>query len=124
MRLVEILRQICQVVIALGIANVWLVRAGKPSPYRGGSARTLREEFAVYGLPSWSMPVVGAVKLGCAVVLLLRLFLPAPAGLAAGVIAILMIGAIAMHVKVRDGWQKSMPAAVLLLLSLFVAFTV
>ena len=120
MDVLHLLRIACQIAIAVGIVNVWLFRANSPSPYRGGSARTMREEFEVYGLPSWSMPVVGAIKLACAAVIFLRLFLPAPADIAAGVLVVLMIGAIAMHVKIKDEWQKSMPAVVMLVLSLAV----
>ena len=122
MNLIQILVRVSMVVIALGIVNVWLVRAGRPSAYRGGSARSMREEFQVYGLPSWAMPVVGTLKLAFAAMLLLRLVgVPAPAQLAAGGIAVLMAGAIAMHVKVKDDWKKAAPAAVMLALSLFVA---
>jgi len=53
---------VLQVVVALGLLNVWLVRAGKPTSYRGGNAGTMREEFAHYGLPGWAMYVVGTLK--------------------------------------------------------------
>lgn len=120
--LVQILVRVSMAVIALGIVNVWLVRAGRPSGYRGGSAKTLREEFQVYGLPSWAMPVVGGLKLAFAAMLVLRLFnVPAYARIGAIGIAVLMVGAIAMHVKVKDEWKKSLPAATMLVLSLFVA---
>jgi len=46
---------ICQLVIALGIFNVWLLRSGKATAWRGGEARTMKEEFEVYGLPAWFM---------------------------------------------------------------------
>lgn len=122
MSVIQILVRVSMVIIALGIVNVWLVRAGRPSAYRGGSARSMREEFEVYGLPSWAMPVVGALKLTFAAMLLLRLVgVPAPARLAAAGIAVLMLGAIAMHLKVKDDWKKSVPATVMLALSLFVA---
>ena len=54
--------KIIQVVIGLGIYNVWLLRFGRATAYRGGSAKNLREEFAVYGLPSWSVTVIGFLK--------------------------------------------------------------
>ena len=46
---------IIQIVIALGILNVWLLRFGKPSAWRGGDAQNMVQEFRVYGLPTWSM---------------------------------------------------------------------
>ena len=59
----ETLIVICQVVIALGIVNVWILRFGKATSWRGGAARNMKEEFAVYGLPGWLMQLIGALKL-------------------------------------------------------------
>lgn len=111
----------CQVVIALGLLNVWLLRTGKASPWRGGGATNIHEEFAVYGLPAWAPGVVGGLKVGLALLLLAGIWLPVVTRPAAIGVAVLMVGAIAMHVKVGDAPQKSLPAAVLLVLSLVVA---
>ena len=46
--------QICQIIVALGLLNVWLLRFNKPTAYRGGKAVNLPGEFAAYGLPAWS----------------------------------------------------------------------
>ena len=46
---------IIQVVIALGIFNVWVLRFGKSTEWRGGTAANMKEEFQAYGLPSWSV---------------------------------------------------------------------
>ena len=110
-----------QVTIALGLLNVWLLRTGKPSPWRGGGAANMREEFAVYGLPSWASAVVGFLKISLALLLLAGIWFPALTRPAAAGAVVLMLGAIAMHVKVGDPPQRSLPAAVLLLLSLVVA---
>lgn len=110
-----------QVVIALGLLNVWLLRTGRASPWRGGSATNMREEFAAYGLPEWAPGAVGFLKIGLALLLIAGIWLPALTRPAAMGVAVLMVGAIAMHVKVGDAPQKSLPAAVLLLLSLVVA---
>lgn len=42
---------ILQVVVGLGLLNVWLVRAQSSTAFRDGSAQSLREKFAAYGLP-------------------------------------------------------------------------
>jgi uncharacterized membrane protein YphA (DoxX/SURF4 family) len=110
-----------QVAVALGLLNVWLLRAGKASPWRGGDAANMREEFAVYGLPSWAPAVVGFLKISLALLLIAGIWFPALTRPAAAGIVVLMVGAIAMHVKVGDPPQRSLPAAVLLLLSLVVA---
>ena len=69
-----ILVKIIQVAVALGIYNVWLLRFGKSTNWRGGTARTLKEEFAVYGLPGWFMRVVGFLKLLFATLLIVGLW--------------------------------------------------
>ncbi len=67
---------VLQVVIALGITNVWVVRFGKATAWRGGAATDLRGEFAAYGLPSWCMWVIGALKLSCAAALVVGIWKP------------------------------------------------
>ena len=110
---VPLITIILQVILGLGLINVWLVRFKKSTAYRGGTAQTLSDEFAVYGLPKWFMYVVGSLKLSIAVILLVSVVVPSLLGLAVyalGVLVILMIGAVAMHIKVRDPFIKMMPA--------------
>ena len=64
-----------QLVVALGILNVWLLRAGRPTPFRGGDSKNLREEFAVYGLPFWFMCTVGVLKVGFALALIVAVWI-------------------------------------------------
>lgn len=116
----DIIVKVVQVVIGLAVANVWLFRENKPTPYRGGNATTFREEWAVYGLPEWSLAPVKFAKLALAACLILGLFVPALTLVGAFGMAAFMVGAVAMHVKVRDPLMKSMPAALLLALSLYV----
>jgi hypothetical protein len=106
-----------QTVVALGLLNVWLLRASSSTPYRGGKAQTLKEEFSAYGLPGWFFFLVGALKLGSAVLLLIGLWIPALVLPAAGVVVALMLGALAMHLKVKDPPIKSLPALVMLAMS-------
>lgn len=114
-------RIIAQLIIALGILNVWLLRFNKATAYRAGTAKNMREEFAGYGLPLWSMWVVGGLKILFALSLLAGFWLPQLIGPAAIGMAILMIGALAMHIKVGDPWKKSAPASAVLVLSLLLA---
>ena len=116
----QILKLILQAVIALGILNVWLLRFSKPSAWRGDSARNMREEFAAYGLPSSVMYLVGFLKVLCALLLLSFLWIPSVAMPAGGLIALLMLGAVAMHVKIGDPIKKSLPAATMFVFSLLV----
>jgi len=112
----EMLESVLQVFVALGILNVWLLRGGRPTAYRGGGARNLRAEFANYGLPPVVMYVVGVLKVGCAVGLLIGLWAPAWVDPSAAGLAVLMIGALAMHLKIRDPLIRSLPAVTLLIL--------
>jgi len=113
---------IFQIIIALGIFNVWFLRSKKSTAWRGGNATNMREEFAAYGLPSWFMMLIGFVKITLAVFLLLGIFLPVLTQPAAIGMALLMLGAVSMHIKVKDPFQKSLPAFCMLVLSLIVAF--
>lgn len=106
-----------QLLVGLGLLNVWLVRAGSATDYRGGQARTLKEEFHAYGLPDAAFYVVGALKIGAGIVLVAGLWVDLPVRLAAGVVAVLMIGALAMHARVGDPAKRSIPAALMLLMS-------
>ncbi len=119
----ETLVIIIQIGIALGILNVWLLRYGKQTAWRGGEANNMKEEFKVYGLPVWFMGVVGFLKVLLAVLLILGIWFPSLTEPAAIGMAILMLGAVTMHVKVKDPLKKSLPAFTLLVLSLIVAFT-
>lgn len=111
------LSNLLQVVVGLGLLNVWLVRRAVATPYRGGASRTLQEEFAAYGLPPFVFYVVGALKVSAAIVLLAGLWIAAPVRPAAMVVLVLMLGAIAMHVKVGDPLVKSAPAVLMLAMS-------
>lgn len=112
---------ISQSVVAIGLLNVWLLRRGKATAWRGGSSSTMKEEFEVYGLPSWSMGIVGTLKVTLALTLLAGIWVPSATAYAAGGIAVLMAGAVAMHVKVGDPLRKSLPAFSLLVMALFIA---
>ena len=108
---------ILQVVVGLGLLNVWLVRAQSSTAFRGGSAQSLREEFAAYGLPDWFFYLVGVLKIGSAVLLIVGIWLPEVVPPAAGTVAVLMVGALSMHAKVKDPLSKSQPALLMLLMA-------
>ena len=74
----------CQIIIALGIFNVWIIRRDRPTPFRPEGAGGIRDEFEAYGLPAWAWKAVGATKLTLAVLLLVGIAVPAIAQLAAG----------------------------------------
>ena len=111
-----VISTILQVVVSLGLLNVWLVRARTSTAYRGGSAQSLKEEFAAYGLPDWSFYLVGALKVGSAILLVIGIWVPELIRPPAIIVAVFMIGALAMHAKVKDPLTKSVPALLILLM--------
>jgi uncharacterized membrane protein YphA (DoxX/SURF4 family) len=111
---------VSRIVIALALLNVWLLRAGKPTDWRGGNARNMKEEFEAYGLPGVFLWVVGFFKVFLAILLLVGIWVPSVTKPAAIGIAVLMLGAVSMHLKVRDPMKKSFPAFSLLVLSLVI----
>ncbi len=119
---IEIVRSIIQVIIAIGIYNVWIFRLAKSTKWRGGHSTNMQEEFAAYGLSRTIMFIVGALKIFFATLLILGLFYPQLVRPAALGLAILMLGAIIMHIKIQDPIKKSIPAIIMLLLCLFVAY--
>ena len=111
-----------QVIVALGIYNVWLLRTGKATNWRGGDAQNMKEEFEVYGLSETAMKAIGTLKVLFATSLLVGLFYPPVTQPAAIGLGILMLGAVAMHVKVQDPPMKSLPAFTMLVLCAVIAF--
>ena len=115
----KILVNTVQIIVALGLVNVWVLRFGRKTRYRGGSGENLPGEFAAYGLPGWFVWLVGTLKLSCAALFVAGLWLPRAVAPAAGVLIGLMLGAILMHLKVRDPLVRSLPAALMLGMSVF-----
>ena len=109
-----------KVIIFVAIINVWFFRFNKKTIYRGGNASSMKEEFAAYGLSESTMYIIGALKVLSALGLIVSIWVPMLTLPSAGLMAILMVGAILMHVKIKDSPKQSMPAAIFLLLSLFI----
>jgi len=105
-----------QILVALIILNVWILRPGKKTPFRGGEAGNMREEFATYGLPFWFMCVIGGLKVALALALLVGIWIQGVAQWAAIGLGVLMLGAFAMHLKVKDPILKALPSIALLAL--------
>lgn len=118
----EIVSIAAKIIVAAGIYNVWLLRFGKPTPYRGGGAQNMEEEFMAYGLPAWMMKAVGFLKIALATLLLIGFLEPALVLPSAAGIALLMVGALMMHVKIGDPPKRSLPALIMLGLSLLILF--
>lgn len=112
-----------QIIVGLSILNVWLVQNKKATRWRGGDATTMIEEFQVYGLPVWSVYLIGTLKVILAILLLASIWFPSLKLPAAAGLAILLSGSVAMHFKIGDPLIKSFPAALFLSMCLFLAYT-
>ncbi len=113
----KILQKISMITVAAVVLNVWLFRFGKATIFRGGDATNMIEEFAAYGLSETMVYVVGGLKILAALGLLIGFFNKKTITPAAGLMAVLMIGAIAMHFKIDDEAIKFLPAGLMFALS-------
>jgi uncharacterized membrane protein YphA (DoxX/SURF4 family) len=108
--LMNVIGKLAQTAAALWILNVWFNRFNKDTGYRGGDATNMKEEFEEYGLSETQMYAVGAAKVSLAGLMLVgyaapRVTRPASIGL-----ALFMLGAIGMHIKVGDPVKRYLPA--------------
>lgn len=118
----EYLIHALRAIVVVSILNVWLIQANKNTKWRGGNATTIKEEFAVYGLPEWSVFAVGAIKVGLALALLAGIWFPALTFPAAIGLAGMLTGSVLMHFKIGDPLIKSFPAGLFLTMCLIIAY--
>lgn len=111
---------LAKVIIFISIINVWIFRFNKKTIYRGGNASSMKEEFAAYGLSESIMYIIGTLKILSALGLIVSIWVSILSIPSASLMAILMIGAILMHMKIKDSPKQSMPAAIFLLLSIII----
>tara|TARA_B100000900_G_scaffold86753_1_gene70395 strand:- start:268 stop:624 length:357 start_codon:yes stop_codon:yes gene_type:complete len=115
---------ILQLIIAIGLINVWAFRYNKATEYRGANATNMKEEFAAYGLPVWLMYLVGTMKIAIALMLIVSLWVQELLVYNLLILAGLMIAAVLMHLKVKDPIKKSYPAlSILFMIALIMYFT-
>lgn len=107
---------VMQVIVGLGILNVWLVRRNWETPFRGGVAKNMSEEFAHYGLPSWAVPLVGFFKVSLALMILSGFLNPSLTAVGAAGLGLFMLVAVFMHIKVQDSLVKTIPSLLMLLM--------
>ena len=111
-----------KIIVGVSIINVWLIQPNNPSRWRGGDAKTIIEEFNVYGLSKTFYNFVFVIKVGLAVLLLVSIkydFLTLYSSLG---LASLLGGSIAMHIKVKDALFKSFPAFLFMTMNLIIAY--
>ena len=112
-----------KIIVGLSILNVWLVQPQKNTRWRGGNAKTIVEEFKVYGLSKTFCYVIGFLKVGLALVLLASIKFEQLTLIGSLGLAVLLLGSVAMHIKVKDELYKSFPAALFIVMNLIIAYT-
>tara|TARA_B100001769_G_scaffold119781_1_gene93446 strand:- start:738 stop:1109 length:372 start_codon:yes stop_codon:yes gene_type:complete len=121
--MIDTLVMTLQIVIAVVIFAVWIFRPNLDTNYRAGDAKNIVEEFAVYGLPKWSVYVVGATKLTLALALIVGIWYTQLAQYAVMGMGILMVGALICHLKTRDDpLSRAAPASIMLVMCFLVFY--
>ncbi len=121
--MIEPLIPLLQLTIAIVILAVWIVRPNLETNYRAGNAKNIFEEFEVYGLPNWSVYLVGGIKLSLAFLLIAGFWYSSIVKYAAFGMGILMTGAIVCHLKIReDPLNRATPASLMLLMCILVSY--
>ena len=105
------------------VTNVWLFRFNKETPYRGGDAINMIEEFAEYGLNTNIMYLVGFLKIVASIGLIIGLLKTKISIYSSLLMSFLMIGAIYFHFKISDPAIKYFPSVLMLLCSIFIYFS-
>ncbi len=106
----KLIGKFAQTAAALWIWNVWFNRFNKDTGYRGGNATNMKEEFEEYGLSETTMYAVGAAKVSLAGLMLAGLVVPRVTRPASIGLALFMVGAVGMHIKVGDPVKRYLPA--------------
>jgi hypothetical protein len=106
----KLIGKLAQTAAALWILNVWTRRFNKDTGYRGGNATNMKEEFEEYGLSESTMYAVGTAKVSLAGLMLAGLVAPRVSRPASIGLAMFMLGAIGMHIKVGDPVKRYLPA--------------
>ena len=118
--LVDYISIILKIIVGISILNVWLIRPTKATKWRGGAAKTILEEFIVYGLSKQFCYFIGLLKVTLAIILLASIQFEALTLTGSIGLAILLLGSISMHLKVGDKFIKSFPALLFLVLNLVI----
>ena len=115
----DIFPSILAIIIFSGIINVWFFRKSQSTLYRGKESKTLKEEFDAYGYPPYFFYLIGTLKIFFSGMLVIGIKFPVLTMVGAIGMVVLMLGAIASHIKVSDPIKKSIPALLMLLMSGF-----
>ena len=106
---IDTLFTVCKVLLSVSLFYVWVVRY-----------ENIKKEFVDYKLPTWLRDLVGILKLSFSLMIISsdkNLVWIGSMG-----IIVLMIGALATHFKVKNPFQKMIPAVTLSILCLMINY--
>ena len=119
----EISYLLIRILIGVILLYVWTWRFNRPTRFRGKQAKTMKEEFKVYGLSEKTMYAVGFLKIMIAIFLLCGSWIPSLIKPSAIVLSVLMFGAVVHHLKVEgDSYLKVAPAYIMLFFASYLVF--
>lgn len=111
-----------KVIVCISILNVWLIQPKKATRWRGGEAKSILEEFEVYGLSKSFCYVVGFLKVSFALMLVVSIKFEALTLVGSLGLATLLLGSVIMHIKIKDELFKSFPAFLFIAMNLVIAY--
>jgi uncharacterized membrane protein YphA (DoxX/SURF4 family) len=80
----------------------------------------MMEEFKAYGLPEAMVYVVGFIKVSLAIMLIVGIWKESLVNPAAIGMGLMMLGAIIMHIKIKDTFKQTLPAVIFLILCVLI----
>ncbi|MBD1373064.1 DoxX family protein [Hazenella sp. IB182357] len=86
------------------------------------NAEALAGQMDQFGLPVWFMYITGVLEIIGGIGLLAGLWKHKYGLWGAGLLAVIMVGAIGVHILAGDGLTKTFPAILFLLLTLFIGY--
>jgi len=111
-----------KIIVGISILNVWLLQKNKATKWRGGEAKTIFEEFEVYGFSKQFCYVIGFLKVSLALLLIASIQFKELTLVGSLGLAILLLGSILVHLKVKDPLYKSFPAFLFVVMNLLIAY--
>ena len=122
MDLIEYISIVLKIIVCISILNVWLIQPKKATRWRGGEAKSILEEFEVYGLSKSLCYVIGFLKVSFALLLVVSIKFEVLTLIGSLGLAALLLGSIIMHIKIKDELYKSFPAFLFIVMNLVIVY--
>lgn len=108
----ENLTQLSQIIVSLSVVFVWTFRF-----------HNVVSEFEQFGLNDLTRSLVGAIKISLATLLVAGIWYPTLVLIPSILMGLLMISAQYFHFKVKNPFIKHLPSLILLILSIYIAYS-